>query len=272
MEQIFKYGKVVSIIDDKDGDRIKVHIRGIDPSNYNIKDLPYSFPLLPKHVGIKPKIGEMVMIFTQDGSLDNDRFYIGPIISQTHKLGFDSTTADSLLKGGYIEPDISPSTIPENRGLTPNPDDITIFGRGSTDIIQMSNELRIRAGKTLDSKTLNRESMSYVQMKHIPTINKTYTNIVANQINLLSHDSLTKFNLTDPDALITDEEYQKILEQAHQLPYGDILVQYFELFKKAFLTHVHPYHGLSPDATQIELKNYLEFEFKKLLSDNIRIN
>ena len=85
INNIFKYGTVVSSNDEFDGDRVKVHIKGIDPQKYKLDEIPYSFPLIPKTFYVKPKMGETVLVFSQDGSFNSDRFFIGPIISQPPK-------------------------------------------------------------------------------------------------------------------------------------------------------------------------------------------
>ena len=260
---IYKFGKVVSITDNEDGGRIKVYVRGEDSPNYNISDLPYAFPLLPKHLFVKPQVGELVFVFRQSGDSDDERFYIGPIISQSHMLGSDTLAPDSFLRGGVIAPDVSPLTIPENKGVQPDPSDIALLGRGSTDIIQKKNEIRIRAGKSSDLKKLNNVNQSYVQLKYDQPNSLGQINIVSNKINLLSHNSKIKFNLNDPTSLITDEEFVKILKNAQQLPLGNSLVEYLELQRKAFSTHIHPYAGMSPDAEQIEVKNYLAYDLNK---------
>ena len=270
---IFKYGKVVSVSDEMDGGRIRVLIKGVDSSDYtNIKDIPYAFPMLPKLLFIQPKVGETVLVFAQDGSFAHDRLWMGPVISQPHKLAYDSITAEAFLKGGLIGPEIAPSTIPENRGLQPNNDDVSLAGRGSADIIIKPNEIRFRAGKSFDLKQLNKINPSYIQVKHDTVTDRGQINIVSNDINILSHDSINKFNLSDPDDLITDEEFKKIILEAHKLPFGDILIKYLELKEKAFMTHVHAYPGLPPDEEQIEIKNMLSFDMNTLLSNNIRIN
>lgn len=269
---IFKYGTVIDVQDDLDGDRVRVHIRGIDPSNYEIKDIPYAFPLLPKNIYIKPKIGETVFVFVQNDSFDDDRFFIGPIISQPHKIDYDTITSQSLLRSGLINPDIAPSQNPNNAGVQLEDEDVGFQGRGSTDIIVKPHEIRLRAGKTLDMRNFNKENQSYVQIKYDKSNKNGSINVVSDNINLLSHKGLDKFNMSDPTNLISDEEYAKIIEKAHQLPFGDVLIQFFNILLKAFSTHVHAYAGLPPDLNQIELKTLLEYDLKKILSKNIRIN
>lgn len=269
---IFKYGTVVDVKDEFDGDRIKVFVKGVDPTKFVLDDIPYAFPLLPKQFYIKPKVGETVLCFVQGDSFNDNRFWIGPIISQPHKLDFDSMAALSFLNAGMIGPDIAPSTNPNNAGVQLEDNDVGLQGRGSTDVIVKPNEVRIRAGKSLDMRTLNIENPSYMQVKYNRNSNEGSVNIVSDNINLLSHKSIDKFNLVDSKKLISDDEYAKILEKAHQLPFGDKLVEFLDIFMKAFSTHVHAYHGLPPDLTQIEIKNLLSYDINKILSQNIRIN
>ena len=58
--------------------------------------------------------------------------------------------------------------------------------------------------------------------------NTSVINLVANKLNLISHDGEHTFNLTDPKGLITDEEQEKINKEAHPLVYGDTLVEFLE--------------------------------------------
>lgn len=272
LTNIFKFGSVISVDDKSDGGRIKVHVRGEDPINYDINNIPYAFPLLPKTIHVKPKVGEFVFVFTQSGDYNDDRYWIGPIISQPDKMSYDSITALSFLNAGNVNPATAPSTIPENKGVPMDEGDIGFYGRGNSDIFLKPSEVRIRAGKSYDLKHYNRENMSYIQVKHDNIKKEGAINIVSDNINLLSHKSIDKYNLTDPTKLITDEEYEHIMKTAHQLPYGDILVELLEILIKAFSTHVHAYHGLPPDISQNEIVKLLEFDIKKMLSKNIRIN
>jgi hypothetical protein len=269
---IFKFGTVISVDDELDGGRVRVHIKGDDPSVYKKTDIPYAFPLLPKHLNIKPQVGEMVFVFRQYGDGNDERFFIGPIISQPHKFGSDTITPDALIRGGSIGPDAAPSTDPENNGLQPNDEDVSIIGRGSTDIIQKKNELQIRFGKSADLKKFNRENISYLQLKYDERDKTTHTNVVSNKINLLTHGGVKNFDLTNPKSLITNEEYQKILETAQKMALGTKLVEFLELQRQAFASHVHPYHGMPPDSEQNEIKNYLNFDLNSVLSENILVN
>lgn len=95
-------------------------------------------------------------------------------------------------------------------------------------------------------------------------------NLVANRINLLSHDGNT-FNLTDPKSLITDEEQEKINNIAHPLVYGDTLVEFLQLIKQYVISHVHPYHGLPADPSTTTT-DVIRFDLNRILNKNINSN
>lgn len=96
-------------------------------------------------------------------------------------------------------------------------------------------------------------------------------NIVANKINFISHDGEHTFELANPKELITDDEQQKINNEAHPLVYGDILLEFLELVKKYVQLHVHPYHGLSADPSTVTT-DVLRFDLNKILNKNINSN
>jgi len=73
---------------------------------------------------------------------------------------------------------------------------------------------------------------------------------------------------------------KKILSEAHQLVFGDILLEYLRLLKDAFYSHVHNGNGNPPTdlttsgnklALALFKKNADDLE-KSMLSKNIRIN
>ena len=96
-------------------------------------------------------------------------------------------------------------------------------------------------------------------------------NIVANKINFISHDGEHTFELANPKELITDDEQEKINNEAHPVVYGDVLMEFLELMKKYVQLHVHPYHGLSPDPSTVTT-DVLRFDLNKILNKNINTN
>lgn len=281
-----KICQVIDIYDETDGERIKVRL---SPEDDKLTDdeIPYSYPLLPKLLHIKPKIGEFVLIIlTEPGNGYSNRYYIGPIISQPQYMDKDDyiNNALSLYPGSYKEPDVAPSLNPESHGSLANDDDVAIYGRKKSDIILTDNDLRIRCGNRLKDTSsngelvFNRTDPAYIHLKHTDNKrgekNKEYRStatIVADKINLIGHQSNTPFRVNDKEELIDDNEMQKILNKAHQLPYGDTLIEFLDLFLKTFSKHVHPY----PNMTQCDdgsLKKLIEYDLNQILSDSVRIN
>lgn len=249
------------------GRRIKVRLIE-DKQNLNPNDLPWAFPLLPKHLQITPKIGEMVLVFMEslDGPLGN-RFYIGPIISQDYFLNHGGKyEALSLLQGVSTSPLTHPSGNPKNEGSYPNSDTIAIQGRGNAAMWIMDEEMRILCGHKpnwanksvrdrVDTGALefNKRSLSYIKMKYgqfkekskidgkIKEFNSVI-NLVADRIHLITHDGTMKksyLDVTDTGDLMKDEVIEKFASDGEKLVFGNELVQFLNRFRQVFGDHVH---------------------------------
>ena len=102
---------------------------------------------------------------------------------------------------------------------------------------------------------------------------------MADSINLISPKSVTPsiqpISNVDTDnlnkSLIDDETMQTIIDKCHCLPYGDVLVEFLNLFRTAFIEHTHPWPTAKPcdDWSKLKLTN---FTLDNILSKNIRIN
>lgn len=297
-----KYGEVISVTDEFGLGRIKVRVKGSQSvggdDGVSNADLPYATPIVPKFLSSYPKVGEAVWVFVLDRTKQQvDRLFIGPIISQLDKLNRDSAiTSLAGFSFGPIGPKVNVNTIPQLKGVFPDLEDISIQGRFNTDITQKVNEVIIRAGKfenvpATDKNPFpfqfNTKTQAYIQIKNDVSLNKdttekgTITTIVANKINLITHkDGSPRFNVTGQDTLISDDEMSRILEEAHQLPFGDVLIEYLKLLKEALFAHVH--NGNGNPATDLTasgnkqalatFKSRAEDLEKSMLSKNIRIN
>lgn len=285
-DKIFRECEVLSVIDDKGALRIKVRL---DPEDNHLKlsELPFCYPLMPKHFHINPKVGEFVLIITSRlGVTQERRWFIGPIISQQYALNEDSfLSAHSILDDGRIvKPLPRPDLNPDNEGSYPDREDIAIQGRQNADLILKDNEVRLRCGfkrepngNPQNTLLFNREDLSYIQMKYkkLKDHNKndfaSSINIVADRINLLSHDSKTPFTLNDRKSLITDEELVKILEKAHPLPYGDELIEFLKRLIEVIRTHTHPF-AMDPPCFTTPQIDVLNTNLDEMLSNSVRIN
>jgi hypothetical protein len=297
-----KYGEVISVTDEFGLGRIKVRVKGSQSvggdDGVSNADLPYATPMVPKFLSTYPKVGEAVWVFVLDRTKQQvDILFIGPIISQLDKLNRDSAiTSLAGFSFGPVGPKVNVNTIPQLKGVFPDLEDISIQGRFNTDITQKTNEVIIRAGKfenvTPNDKNpfpfqFNTKTQAYIQIKNDVGLNKdssekgTITTIVANKINLITHkDGSPRFNVTGQDTLISDDEMSRILDEAHQLPFGDVLIEYLKLLKEALFAHVH--NGNGNPATDLTasgnkqalatFKSRAEDLEKSMLSKNIRIN
>lgn len=309
-------GTVVSVEDEKNGGRIRVRILPSDKFLKD-SELPYAFPLLPKILHVMPKVGEAVCVICQSElNPKKGRFYIGPIISQPQFMyQEDAISATALLDGGVKKPDVSPDTLPEAIGVYPKNDEVAIYGRKNSDIILSDNDIRIRCGARLTDEnnpsnvTFNKNAPSYIKLKYYPkpldksdnqnkplidkllndgienvslsdSHSKTQStaNIVADKINLISVNGSPCIQTSDIEEGISDEDMQKFIETAHQLPYGDVLVNFLTLFLNMFYSHTHKYHGLPPCPDGASAKFALAYGTtendikEKMLSEDIRIN
>ena len=279
--------RVVSVEDSADGERIKVRLLPEDKST-SPDDLVYAYPFLPKFLHIKPKVGECVETFT---AVSNDgysqRFYVGPVISQPNHMLYEPyyLFSTAINRGSLITPEVAPSMDPETNGAFPKDEDIALEGRKNAGVQLTEDDVRIKAGvKVVDrgdnnKVRFNTKNPAYIKAKYHTSTQTTEdgqiydssVNVVADKINLIGTDSKECFNVTDPDDLITDEEMRKIIEKAHQLPYGDVLIEFLRLFRTAFLNHVHPYPGIKPCVDSAFVGPVQSYDLNKILSDTVRI-
>lgn len=286
---IIKMGQVESVDDDADGLRIKVRLN--QDGNKSVDELPYAFPLLPKTFQSVPKIGEGVFVISAkvNNSLSN-RYYIGPIISQPQHQDYDSYnygngTALSLLQGRSIEPLPKLSLNEETTGSFPNKEDVALVGRKSEDVILKDGEIDLRCGIRQNDTTnnlvgnviFNKINPSYLQLKYKRSLGyskgqecDSIINLVADKINLISHNDINGFNLTDNKDLIKNEDMDDIMSKLHELPYGDVLVKFLNIIRDAITNHVHPYPGLVACKEQF-IKNLESINFDDVLSQEVRI-
>lgn len=284
---VVRFCKVISVDDTTDADRIKVRLSPEDNTK-TLDEIDYVFPLLPKMFHVKPKEGESVLVIlaiTNDGN--SQRYYIGPVISQDHRIYKDPffKGGDSFLRGANKDFDVAPRMIPEQDGILPNDEDVVIRGRKNSDIQITDDDVRIKAGVKIvneDDKykmSFNTENPAYIKVKyHLNPLDdgsKSTTTVVSDKIFLLSNTSSNSFELKDRKELVTDKELNNILNSAYRLPYGELLVDFLSTFVKAFTEHTHNFMMKPPNPAftgpLISKKNTF-LDKKQMLSDTVRIN
>ena len=269
------YGEVIDIKDDVDGGRIKVRIPELDNKTAD-DDLPWSYPLLPRFIHLYPQIGEMVRIFLEDNKFpERSRFWLGSIISQPQKIGYDSKfTALSTTNLGLTSPEKSPSSYPDADGVYPLKTDVAIVGKVNTDVILRLNEVHIRAGKHENGNVLklNTTNPASIVLRYEPLNDNNdnyYSNTIiqGDKIAIISHDGKPNFKA----ARLTPEDRLKIFEEGHPIPRSDVLIQALEIMRTAILVHIHGYSGISADKTSI-IKKLEKLQFEQISQNNIVIN
>lgn len=244
------------------GRRIKVRLFE-DKNNLDPNDLPWVWPLLPKHLQITPKVGEMVMVFLQSlDSAKGNRFYIGPIISQDYYLNHGGRyEALSLMQGVSTKPLCHPIGNSENDGSYPESDTIAIQGRGDAAMWLKDEELRLMCGHKPQWKnrsvteradpgslTFNKENLGYIQMRYDNFRDKknnefhSVINMVADRINLISHngaDTIGNVSVTEQKELMNKESVENFVSDGECMVYGDRLIKFLEQFRKIFADHTH---------------------------------
>lgn len=287
MEYGIGFGIVKSTHDPTNSGRIKVRLPGDDLKIPDEK-LKWCFPFMPKMIHIRPKVGETVMIITR--VFDNkrsDRLYIGPVIAQPQFM-YEETDENSALRsleGSQLGPAVNIEQYADVVGTLPEQEDIALLGRKDTDIILRDNDLRIRCGvkKTdeFDKTEFSYNSVhpAFLKMKHYVGDEKlkcgaeSVVNIVADKINLIGSDSRDKYHFTDTKELISDEEVDRFVEEAHQVPFGDKLIEFLRIFITAFQSHTHPWvgDGMTP-CKDVTYKALADYNLESILSTTLRIN
>lgn len=295
---------VLSVDDESEGRRIKVRIPSSSDNEKTIDELPYCFPLLPKLIGVNPKVGEKVFVFFQSpNSKESFRLFVGPIIMQDYMTNYapGSTTSiknanirgrekttlmtPSLLSKKGMGPFEAPSRNTKNDGSIPKRENVVIKGRANTDIVLKDSETQIRCGfikspYATDVKTklnYNPVDSGYIQLKYKNSKDNddnefnSCVNIVADRINLLSYDSKSYIDNLGGKDLVGDEQMKMIFERAHALPYGDELVAFLKDFIRVFQEHTHPYHQMPPCLNSANTEA-LSVNLDDMLSKSIRIN
>lgn len=289
------------------GRRIKVRLYE-DDKRLNDNDLPWVWPLLPKHLQIIPKIGEMVLVLFQnlDGAQGN-RFYIGPIISQDYYLDNGGTfEALSLLQGVSTVPLCHPQGNSKNDGSYPDSDTIAIQGRGDSAMWLKEEEMRLMCGhKPYWKKRSNIEradpgslefnkfgigedgyddrqsrNISYIQLKFdkFKELNNndrsfgSVANIVADRIHLITHEGASHENIdiTDQKELMTKDTIEKFATNGQRMVYGDELISFLEQFRQVFRDHTHHWsNDKQVECTKDD--NFWNKNLEELLCKTIRI-
>lgn len=269
----------------------------------NTTEIPWCTPLLPKHLQVLPKKGEIVKVIIFDLSAPKvNRTWIGPLISNKTRLGFQSSGAGDLIQTSLTKERLKNTSegrklknsgfkVGDFTGGFPEKSDIALMSRGNADIVlpnptlgdgllNLGGEVIIRAGKfkfNTKNLELNTKNPGYIRLKVTDAASdspKTRTMVFSDSITLYSYsnEKVGKIYRTPLDPIMgTDEEMVDGHNSLSPLIRGDVLIEFLNLLKDYVKNHNHPYH--KHPATNANSKEQIEkFELERLLSRGIRIN
>lgn len=294
-----KFCRVIDVDDENGADRVYATVMPEDNSKEktteNIKDKGmWAIPLLPKMFRVLPKVGEGVFVLFASSEVNSQRYYIGPIISQDHKL-YNEPIESSLCyaRGSYTDFDRNERNDSSLCGVFPKQNDVFVRGRKNADIQITDDDIKLRAGvKVCDEEyteniKFNNIDPSFIKLKYHKNLLlndevKSTATIVADKINLFGNQS------TDPeieinnsiddgwnDELIKDDKLDKLMQDAYRLPYGEKLVEILKEIIKVLRDHTHPFPMKPPYESFFDKLNNQEsilLDKEQLLSNSIRIN
>ena len=290
------YGRVMEIADDNTN-RIKVRIKGLDDKKTSTAELPWSHSFLPMMVNVLPQEGETVKVILMDTkNTDVGREWIGPIISDPYKIKRDPHFFTSLAgrAGGLLALGRSIKTIAESDGIYPKENDVSLLGRDNSDVILRKDEVILRAGKhhlnnplkrneknpgyikinVLDPSKLKEENKSNSRSSSSTDVkalnleeDRTDTLVVSNKIFLIGRDS----NSSVIKPLIEQEDQIELEKSLHPLVYGDVLLEFMELFQNWMVSHIHEGDRLGSDLSgdTLKLVDWFRSRLTSLVSKNV---
>jgi hypothetical protein len=188
-------------------------------------EVPWAVPLLPKHLQVMPKIGEMCLVMVFDNNKpQQNRAWIGPLQSDKSKLSYEDADSGGDNLNSNVVPKKSKNTtvnITEDgkdlskkgdfTGGFPEKYDVSIMGRNNADIVlpteregpdklNTGGEVLIRAGKFTFTKrddknlSLNTVNPGFLRIKVTregngdnPQNFKTHSMLYSDYISLVSY-------------------------------------------------------------------------------------
>jgi hypothetical protein len=292
--RLFYYGRVVQIADDGTK-RLRVKIKGIDDDIVDDNDLEWAHAFLPFHVNIVPKVGETVKVLLMDTQNPySEREWIGPLISEPRKLEEDPHyySARNGRVGSLLSLGQSIFTIADTDQIFPQPDDVSLLGRNNSDVICRKDEVLIRAGKHVTNfpTLVNLKNPGYINVRllrpsDIGKDEKTNSDakalklddervdtvILSNKIFLIGRDSNSNIIKLKEGNTLSKEQHINLEDSLHPIVYGDILLEFMEIFQTWMITHIHEGTELGVDVSgdTNRMLDWFQNRLPKLLSKNV---
>jgi len=309
------YAAVVRSTDDYAGfNRLKAEIVTLD-ENGAIKPgkdrdtptdkLPICIPLLSEFSHIRPQVGEMVLVISENPlDLTSTRYWLGPVISQQTKLPYQSYTDASEIFNINNFSQKNTASNPTTNNLNkaafyyPQPSDIALQGRQDADITFSPRSVLIRAGRFKKGTTdLNTNTPCQIEIKQVETENvnpnsiRIFDRLALSESTFVPYSQInfqsTNINIYSPEGkfkkpnLGTDVElstrlkdFGSLADSLHPTVFGDELIILLRLILRFLITHVHtPQSPAVPNNLTLQLEPYLTgTKLQDLISNVVRIN
>ena len=124
--------------------------------------------------------------------------------------------------------------------------------------------------KTFSNRKTITEQVETKVTKTTNTNSGSVINIVADRINLLSHESIKNFNMTSQPNYINIDDQSYINTNAFSIVLGEVLNEFLEIIQDAFYNHTHPYPNLPPTRI-VSVEKVKNFDLEQLLSKHIKV-
>lgn len=197
---------------------IQKSIQGFNPEDYWTEKDPFVFnSLLPVYMWAVPKVDELVQIYYHEPNTSQflNAYYIqGPLnrIQNIVHENFNESQKYTDISGVQI---IGAKNLrnpngtyknPDPNGVFPDPGDIAVMGRGSTDIVLKEHEVLLRAGKyngelVSDRDPIGNKNRAFVQLSKFQ--NKTTIGSAIKQADIkvqnLQVNYLVEYEITNPE-------------------------------------------------------------------------
>ena len=225
--------------------------------------------------------------------------------------GQASQQAASLLQGaGNANPVPALSRFSETHSAFPKDDSVAIIGRSSEDIELKDGEIDIRCGIRTDPINTSDEDKknglfgkvmfngidpAYIQLKYsngglttngdTTTATNSIINMVAGKLNIISTQDDVYGKLMNGKTIkrsngderpylqmLKNDDFGTLMDELHQVPLGDKLLNFLNVFLGVFLKHTHDWNGLPPNKVYKEYIDKTKPLWDEMLSKHVRIS
>ena len=211
-------GRVRAHVLTDDISAIQKSIQGFNPEDYWTEKDPFLFnSLLPLYMWAVPKVDELIQIYYHDANTSQflNAYYIqGPFnrIQNIVHENFNESQKYTDISGVQI---IGAKNLrnpngtyknPDPNGVFPDPGDIAVMGRGSTDMVLKQDEVLIRAGKyngelVSDRDPIGNKNRAFIQLSKFQ--NRTTIGNTVKQADVkvqnLQVNYLVEYEITNPE-------------------------------------------------------------------------